>query len=274
MTRQRCTVVVLAFLWTLFVLWTGRPERSSDASTYQATSVQLQALKQTLKRLWRVHKDQDTAMGSRRPEGGTLPRRLLLGAFNQVINIHDTDFRDEARRIQPLKVRSFQLSPYRATVFLDPDTMACGDVDEMFGLLEYLDLAAAYAPGTPKVEIIGGEGPIKAVFPEINTGVLAYRDTEATRRLFQTWDYITSNSPNRMDQPAFRVALLGERNVRFHVLLPEFMCRFTANRCGTTVMMQGLNPVQKLPAVPCGIIHSKRIQKDVEPFPSDLNLVA
>ncbi|KAL6071302.1 Nucleotide-diphospho-sugar transferase [Balamuthia mandrillaris] len=302
-----CMTVFLA-LWTLLVLWISGADKNSSAA-YQATIVE-QAFPATKEEeenkgslisfegnrhgkgflyfiVGPVEKlYQDACFSVRTFSKHTRHRNFTLvtdefgvslfrsrkwceGAFNQVINIHETIFRDAKRRIKPLKVRSYQLSPYRDTVFLDADTMACRNVDDLFVVLEYVDLAAAYATGRHH----GGGGPAKEAFPEINTGVVAYRDTEATRRLLQTWDHRISRSAGKatLDQPSFRVALLEDRNVRFHVLPPEFMCRSTPNGCGTTVMMQGLDPIYNFEAVPCRIIHSKRIQREDEPFPPDLH---
>ncbi|KAL6043435.1 hypothetical protein QOT17_023888 [Balamuthia mandrillaris] len=189
------------------------------------------------------------------------------GAFDKIINIHETVFRDKARRIKPLKVRSYQLSPYRDTVFLDADTMACMNVDDLFAILEYVDLAAAYATGRHH----GGGGPARSIFPELNTGVVAYRDTEGTRELLRGWDKKISTGASSLDQPSFRVSLLEDRNIRFHVLPPEFMCRSTASGCETKVMMQGQTPPFKFESVPCRIVHSKRIQRADEPFPQKLS---
>ncbi|KAL6043439.1 hypothetical protein QOT17_023892 [Balamuthia mandrillaris] len=210
-------------------------------------------------------------------------------AFNQVINIKETPFGD-GHHIKPQKVRSYQLSPYLETVFLDPDTMACGPVDELFELLKFVDLAAAYASGRHHGDEVGN---VPAVVPELNTGplpslsisllfenelnppahregVLAFRDTEGTRRLFKVWDQRISERPTKrlMDQPSFRQSLLEARDVRFHVLPPEFNCRQTESGCQTNVTLQGQSPAWAFSSVPCRIVHSRRIQREhEEPFP-------
>jgi hypothetical protein len=118
------------------------------------------------------------------------------------------------------------------TLFLDTDTRVCGDLAEVFDLLDAFDLAAAHAPiriGPGQPAALSARAP--ASFPELNTGVIAYRGTTAVRGLLDRWrslheEWSASNRANLGDQATFRVALYGS-DVRFAVLPPEFNCRFT-----------------------------------------------
>jgi hypothetical protein len=124
-------------------------------------------------------------------------------------------------------------APDEEVLFLDSDTRICGPIGEIFDLLEAFDLAAAHAP----VRLDRRQPPslaarVPAAFPELNTGVLAFRRTAAVVRLLDRWrrlhlDVLHSVQGGTVgDQATFRVALY-ESDVRFAVLPPEYNCRFT-----------------------------------------------
>ena len=118
------------------------------------------------------------------------------------------------------------------TLFLDTDTRICGDIGELFEVLDAFELAAAHAPirlGPHQPAALSTRAPTS--FPELNTGVIAYRGTNAMRQLFERWrslhaETLRSAGPSLGDQATFRVALY-ESDVRFTVLPPEYNCRFT-----------------------------------------------
>lgn len=62
--------------------------------------------------------------------------------------------------------------PDDRNLYLDVDTYVCGEVDELFELLDSFDIGATYGL-RPQSE----ETNIPDSFPELNTGVLVYRDT-------------------------------------------------------------------------------------------------
>jgi hypothetical protein len=117
-------------------------------------------------------------------------------------------------------------------LFLDTDTRICGGIADLFELLGPFDLAAAHAPirlDPRQPESLAGRVP--ASFPELNTGVIAFRRTAAVAELLERWRRLhieTLRSLERGtvgDQSTFRVALY-ESEVRFTVLRPEDNCRF------------------------------------------------
>jgi hypothetical protein len=118
-------------------------------------------------------------------------------------------------------------------LFLDSDTRICGPIEEIFDLLEAFDLAAAHAP----VRLASRQPPslsdrAPTAFPELNTGVIAFRRTAAVARLFERWRRLHLDVRSTVehgtvgDQATFRVALF-ESDIRFAVLPPEYNCRFT-----------------------------------------------
>lgn len=97
------------------------------------------------------------------------------------------------------------LSPYDRTLYLDSDTYVCADVSELFGLLDDFDIAVASHPNKPRIE------SLPAPWHELNCGVIAYRDSSATRSLLRDWDRRYRDrleaQDNPKDQPAFAEAL-------------------------------------------------------------------
>ena len=133
----------------------------------------------------------------------------------------------------PDSTRSWADKPDEEVLFLDSDTRICGPIGEIFELLEAFDLAAAHAP----VRLDRRQPPsladrVPAAFPELNTGVLAFRRTAAVMRLLERWrrlhlDVLRSIERATVgDQSTFRVALY-QSDLRFAVLPPEYNCRFT-----------------------------------------------
>jgi len=98
--------------------------------------------------------------------------------------------------------------PYERAIFLDTDTYVCGDLSEMFDLLDRFDLAALQENHRGWDYTLTS---VPAPFPEYNTGVIVFRRNAAVRQLFETWretyDRLRQSQGLRNDQPAFRQAL-------------------------------------------------------------------
>lgn len=120
--------------------------------------------------------------------------------------------------------------PFERAIFLDSDTHVFGDLTPIFEVLERFDFAALQdvnrgwdyeLPGVP------------LCFTEFNTGVLAFRKTDAVDQFFARWrrDYemLQQKQPHlnvHADQPAFRLALYHSE-LRVAPLPSEF--HFLAN---------------------------------------------
>jgi len=68
-----------------------------------------------------------------------------------------------------------------------------------------------------------------AAFPELNTGVILYRQSDSVNNLFQSWIRIyqaqlQSDRPPLHDQPAFRQAIF-ESEINLSILPPEYNLR-------------------------------------------------
>jgi hypothetical protein len=124
------------------------------------------------------------------------------------------------------KILGMIASPFDRTLFLDVDTHVAVDVCELFRLLDAFDVAAAHAPLRVTLPL----DDVPDAFPELNTGVIAFRRKESVERLLQTWldEYgrLTPLKPRSKDQLSFRRALYSATDVRLTVLPPEFNLRF------------------------------------------------
>ena len=119
------------------------------------------------------------------------------------------------------KIVGMIASPFERTLMLDVDTYAVSDLSELFRILDAFDVAAAHAPNRVVLPL----DDIPDSFPELNTGVIAFRKNEPVRRLLQAWleEY---DRLGWLDQPAFRHVLYTATDVRLAVLPPEFNLGF------------------------------------------------
>ena len=140
-------------------------------------------------------------------------------SFDRVLNI---DKSGDGKRD---KITSMSQTPYDQTLYLDSDTYICGEISELFDLLDAFDVAT-----TPDVN--WNYYPIADVpfcYPELNTGVVLYKQSVEMTRFFDAWlkhyeDY-ARKEPKGRDQPSFRTALYHSR-LRFAALPYEYNCRW------------------------------------------------
>ena len=144
---------------------------------------------------------------------------------------------DEVIRLEKLSPRphldklvSMSRSPFRETLFLDTDTYVCGDISGLFELLDKFDVAMtldrryydAFPAGTS----------LPDCFCEFNQGVVAFRQSERMRSMFQAsldWaDEVNARTDVVFDdQIAMRIALYFSQ-LRIAPLPLEYNCRFHA----------------------------------------------
>lgn len=123
------------------------------------------------------------------------------------------------------KVVGVRRSPFDKTLYMDSDTLFIEPCCELFALLDRFDLAAAHAPW----RWIQRVANCPECFPEVNTGVILYKNVPQVHRFLARWESIyqaqydvAEEAPP--DQPAFRQALY-ESDLRFTVLTPEYNLR-------------------------------------------------
>ena len=124
------------------------------------------------------------------------------------------------------KVAHIYASPYDNTLFLDTDTYICDDFSEIFALLKNFDIATAHAPVRITYQINGTPNS----FPEMNTGVILFKKSPQTDKLFDNWLVLFKEQMEQAvkpphDQPAFREALFKSQ-LKVTTLTPEYNCRF------------------------------------------------
>jgi hypothetical protein len=141
------------------------------------------------------------------------------GGFDEAIRIDEPD----AYRA---KIVAMIASPFDRTLLIDVDTYAAADVSEAFRILDAFDIAAAHDPNRASLPL----DDVPGSFPELNTGVIAYRRTEPVERLLHAWldeyDRLAPLGPTSYDQPSFRRTVYKATDVRLAVLPSEFNLRF------------------------------------------------
>lgn len=148
-------------------------------------------------------------------------------AFDQVI------VRDDLAQLAQAKEKKITYlgqSPYRETLFLDTDTYICGDLFELFPLLQSFDFAAAHAPSRLYYEHGPYPSDLPESFPEMNTGVLLYQsDAPNVQGFLKQWldCYRKMRRIDGVDrdQISFREVLFGSE-LRVATLPSEYNCRF------------------------------------------------
>lgn len=110
-------------------------------------------------------------------------------------------------------------------LYLDTDTYVCDNLSDLFEMLERYDFVGAHAPARSTTNTVGRIPPS---FPEINIGVLAFRNAPVVEALFRGWEARYDEHPNvykNNDQGPLREALWHWPG-RLYVLPPEYNMRW------------------------------------------------
>lgn len=153
--------------------------------------------------------------------------------FDYVINITDPDytFTDQ--------ISHLHRSPFQRTLHLDTDTYVYTDSGELFDLLDQFDVAAAHNHNRSAFNVPG----IPKSFPEYNTGVVVYENTDQFQNFTQSWmkNYeMLYKKDNPQNQPSFRKTLY-ESDLELMTLPPEYnlMLRYPGHAIGTVKIFHG-----------------------------------
>lgn len=153
-------------------------------------------------------------------------------AFDNVMNVSTVHH----NRLD--KIQNISQAPYDRVLFLDSDTHLCGDVSDVFELLDRFDIAMAHAPRRIHYRYPSLEG-VPDSFSEFNSGVMAFRNTPAVQEMFTLWaryygealetDWLKALKARRgkitlQDQHFLRRALY-ETNLHIATLPYEYNCR-------------------------------------------------
>jgi len=165
----------------------------------------------------------------------TTDRQVKDSCFDEV-NLIDVKSYDRSFNIKLMRD-----SPFEQTLSLDTDTYVCGDLSEAFELLQRFDMAATLSQNaTP---IFRKEGAPSS-FPQLNGGVLFYRDSDTMKKFFTRWlTYYEQDcglGPKKLypsagakrefvhNQPSLRQAVY-ESDIRLATLPLEYNCRIGWN---------------------------------------------
>lgn len=127
------------------------------------------------------------------------------------------------------KVRNMQRTPYERTLFLDSDTYIAEPLDDLFKALDDYDFLATLA--VARGYWYGDETRVPKTFPEMNGGMLAFRNTPTIRRIWETWEseydktavWQKDYGDRIWDQPSMRKLLWNYRHeMRLAVLPTEY----------------------------------------------------
>jgi hypothetical protein len=146
------------------------------------------------------------------------------------------------------KIAAMAASRFARTLFLDCDTLVLRPLGDLFELLDRFELAVAHdmRRASPLIRE-GWRQATPYAFPQMNTGVLLYRDSPAMRGFLDAWmaAYASAGSPR--DQVTFK-DLLWSSDLRFYVLPPEFNLR-------RVTLLDAWEPLDAAPT----ILHSHRL---------------
>ena len=130
-------------------------------------------------------------------------------------------------RVHPLerawfrpKFEALRRSRFARTIYLDADVRVLAPLADVFEALGRFDLAGAHDQyrNARRAVVQHGE-PVPAAFPQINSGVLGLRASDATRRLMAEVEADLAASGARKDQPVLRAHLW--RSELQILILPE-----------------------------------------------------
>lgn len=124
------------------------------------------------------------------------------------------------------KVDFIRLSPFERTLYLDTDIRIVEDIGEMFLLLDRFDIAVAHAharnqPSTNEL----WRCPIPESFPQMNGGVILFKNSPAVMRLLGDWSTAYKEAGFAKDQVTLR-ELLWLSDLRIATLPPEYNIRY------------------------------------------------
>jgi hypothetical protein len=150
--------------------------------------------------------------------------------FDQVVPIEKPGpFKSASlhRRMSP-KVVYIGMSPYDYTLYLDTDTYICGDISDLFPLLERFDLAVAHDANRTPRRLAQKQPELPNSFAQLNAGIILFKASSHMRAFLSEWLRLYQEPQYDDywgDQYAFRLALY-KSDLRFATLTPEYNCRF------------------------------------------------
>lgn len=115
---------------------------------------------------------------------------------------------------------------FERTLYLDTDTKVTADITHLFSLLDRFDIGIAHAHMRNKHENFQvWRHLIPVSFPQLNSGVMVYRRTQAVMDMLAEWQTAFHTAGFKKDQVTLR-ELLWLSDLRLCILPPEYNIRF------------------------------------------------
>jgi len=144
------------------------------------------------------------------------------------------------------QILNLDKTPFDRTIYLDTDIYVDDSVADVFDVLDEFDIALAHSQSREAWPV----PEVPEAFPEYNSGVIAYRQTERFQEFLAKWEEIyfvgKDGSETLRNQPSLRQALY-ESDIRIVTLTPEYNCmfRYPGHAVGQVKLFHGrLQPVE------------------------------
>ena len=154
-------------------------------------------------------KEAEQSLASLRATNPELPVMLLTDQPAKDADKWDAVEVDESLQGQKNRAKLYMdRAPYDRCLFLDSDTLVCGDLMPGFALLDRFEFCGEQVAGGHHYQLPG----LPPSFPEINSGVLFWRPTENVKKLFENWRRLydeldQSKETRKWDQKSLRYAV-------------------------------------------------------------------
>lgn len=147
-----------------------------------------------------------------------------------------------------VKLECFAKARFARVLFLDSDTLVIAPLGDLFDLADRFALSLAHDVRR-RSDLIraGGTQKTPYAFPQLNSGVMLYRNDAEMAAFFAEWKRRYDESGLDRDQPLLK-DLLWQSDLRFYVLPPEFNLR-------RVTMLEAWEPLDVIPT----IVHSHRL---------------
>ena len=145
------------------------------------------------------------------------------------------------------KLDCFARARFERVLFLDCDTLVLAPFGDLFDLADRFPLSVAHDMRRRMDLIREGGHATPYAFPQMNSGVMLYRNDAGMAVFFAEWKRRYEEGSGERDQPALK-DLLWESDLRFYVLPSEFNLR-------RVTMLDAWEPLDAVPT----IVHSHRL---------------
>lgn len=139
--------------------------------------------------------------------------------FDRVIKIPNGHLRS--------KVDYLAASRFERTLYLDSDIRVVDDIKSLFSVLDRFDIALAHSHQRRGArQNIFWRQPLPEAFPQINGGVILYRQNREVQEFLESWKRAYHEAGFKWDQVTLR-ELIWQSDLRFYVLPPEYNVRYS-----------------------------------------------